>query len=37
LATMWHQLGIAPTTEIYDRLHRPHRVSDGRVVTDLIA
>jgi len=37
LATMWRQLGIAPTTEIYDRLHRPHRVSDGRVVSELIA
>jgi hypothetical protein len=37
LATIWHQLGIAPGTEIYDRLHRPHRVSDGRVVNDLIA
>jgi uncharacterized protein (DUF1501 family) len=37
LATMWHQLGIAPTTEIHDRLHRPHRVSDGRVISDLIA
>jgi len=37
LATMWHQLGIASTTEIYDRLHRPHRVSDGRVVSDLLA
>jgi hypothetical protein len=37
LATMWHQLGISPTTEIHDRLHRPHRVSDGRVVTDLLA
>jgi hypothetical protein len=36
LATMWHQLGIAPTTEIHDRLHRPHRVSDGRVLSDLI-
>jgi hypothetical protein len=37
LATMWHQLGISPTTEIYDRLNRPHRVSDGRVLSDLIA
>jgi uncharacterized protein (DUF1501 family) len=37
LATLWHQLGIDPTTEIYDRLKRPHRVSDGRVIRELIA
>ena len=37
LATLWHQLGIDPATEIYDRLHRPHRVSDGRVIWELIA
>lgn len=37
LATMWHQLGIQPATEIHDRLHRPHRVSDGRVLKDLLA
>jgi hypothetical protein len=37
LATLWHQLGIDPATEIYDRLKRPHRVSDGRVIRELIA
>jgi hypothetical protein len=37
LATMWHQLGIDPATEIWDRLHRPHRVSDGRVIRDILA
>jgi uncharacterized protein (DUF1501 family) len=36
LATMWHQLGIDPATEIRDRLHRPHRVSDGRVLRELL-
>jgi Protein of unknown function (DUF1501) len=37
LATLWHQLGIDPATEIHDRLNRPHRVSDGRVIRELIA
>jgi hypothetical protein len=37
LATLWHQLGIDPATEIYDRLHRPHRISDGRTIRELIA
>jgi hypothetical protein len=37
LATMWHQLGIDPATEIHDRLNRPHRISDGRVLRDLLA
>lgn len=37
LATMWHQLGIDPATEIRDRLRRPHRVSDGRVLRELLA
>lgn len=36
LATMWHQLGIDPATEIRDRLLRPHRVSDGRVLRELL-
>jgi hypothetical protein len=37
LATLWHQLRIDPATQIYDRLHRPHRVSDGKVLHELIA
>ncbi len=37
LATMWHQLGIDPATQIQDRLNRPHPVSDGRVLRDLLA
>jgi hypothetical protein len=37
LATMWHQLGIDPATEIHDRLKRPHRISDGRVLRELLA
>jgi hypothetical protein len=37
LATLWYQLGIDPATEIHDRLKRPHRVSDGAVIRELIA
>lgn len=37
LATMWHQLGIDPATEIRDRLHRPHRVSDGHALREILA
>lgn len=36
LATLWHQLGIDPSTQIYDRLHRPHRVSEGQVLRQLL-
>ncbi len=36
LATMWRQLGVSPSTLIYDRLHRPHRISEGRVINELI-
>jgi hypothetical protein len=35
LATMWRQLGISPATELHDRLNRPQRVSDGRVLQEL--
>jgi hypothetical protein len=35
LATMWHQLGISPATELRDRLNRPLRLSDGRVLHEL--
>jgi hypothetical protein len=31
-ATLFHGLGIAPDTEIRDRLHRPHPISRGRVL-----
>ncbi len=37
LATMWHQLGISPTTELRDRLNRPLRLSDGRVLAEICA
>jgi uncharacterized protein (DUF1501 family) len=37
LATMWRQLGIAPHTELRDRLGRPHALSAGRVVQGLLA
>ena len=36
LATMWHQLGIDPRAEIRDRLNRPHQVSDGRVLREIL-
>jgi hypothetical protein len=36
LATMWRQLGVSPTRVIHDRLHRPHLVSDGRVLDELL-
>ena len=35
LATMWRQLGISPTTPLRDRLNRPLRLSDGRVLDEL--
>ncbi len=37
LATMWRQLGISPATELHDRLNRPLRLSDGRVLEELCA
>ena len=37
LATMWRQLGISPATELRDRLNRPLRLSDGRVLEELCA
>lgn len=37
LATMWEKLGIDHNQFIYDRLKRPHRISDGRVVTEVFA
>jgi hypothetical protein len=36
LATMWHLLGIAPETELRDRLNRPQVLSRGRVLQGLI-
>ncbi|MEW4530309.1 DUF1501 domain-containing protein [Maioricimonas sp. JC845] len=37
LATMWHCLGIPPETEIRDRLNRPHRLTQGRVMNEWLA
>lgn len=37
LATLWRQLGIAPDTELRDRLHRPHALSSGTIVEGLLA
>lgn len=36
LATMWHQLGIDPQTELRDRLNRPMTLSAGRVLNDVL-
>jgi hypothetical protein len=36
LATLWRQLGISPATHIYDRLGRPHQLSDGRLLSELL-
>ncbi|MBL9125980.1 MAG: DUF1501 domain-containing protein [Planctomycetaceae bacterium] len=36
LATMWHQMGIDPQTELRDRLNRPMPLSRGRVVHELL-
>ncbi len=36
LATMWRQLGVAPKTIMHDRLKRPHMVSSGRVISELL-
>ena len=35
IATMYHALGIAPDSLIYDRQHRPHRISEGRPLVEL--
>jgi uncharacterized protein (DUF1501 family) len=35
LATMYHALGIPPETELRDSLGRPHRLVDGRPITEL--
>jgi uncharacterized protein (DUF1501 family) len=37
LATMWNRLGIDHKQPIYDRLKRPHLISDGQVISELIA
>jgi len=36
LATMWHQLGIDPNMTIHDNLARPHALSRGRVLHELL-
>jgi hypothetical protein len=37
LATMWNRLGIDHRQTIHDRLKRPHLISDGRVVSELLS
>ncbi len=34
-ATIYHALGIDPTSRIYDSLERPHPLSDGRIMSEL--
>ncbi len=34
-ATIYHALGLAPDTMVYDNLNRPHRICDGRPLTCL--
>lgn len=36
LATMWHQMGIDPRTVLRDRLNRPHLISNGRILHELL-
>jgi hypothetical protein len=35
-ATVFHALGFDPQTEIYDQLHRPLPISNGRPITELM-
>ena len=35
IATTYHALGIPPERLIHDRENRPHRISEGRVLTEL--
>lgn len=37
LATIYHSLGIAPESEMFDQLNRPHRVVEGRPLLSLFA
>lgn len=36
LATMWRLLGISPTTQLSDLLNRPHALSNGRVLSEIL-
>jgi hypothetical protein len=35
-ATIYHQLGVDPTTEIHDRLNRPLTLCDGKVIDAIL-
>ncbi len=37
LATIYHSLGIAPESEVFDQLSRPHRVVEGKPLLELFA
>ena len=34
-ATIFSALGIDPTTQVHDQLHRPHHIADGAPLTQL--
>jgi len=36
LATLWQHLGLNPRTTIHDRLGRPHWISNGRVLDEIL-
>ena len=36
-ATLYWRFGLAPHTEVRDRAGRPHRIADGRPITDIFA
>ena len=35
IATMYHAMGIPPQSLIHDQQNRPHRISEGRPLTEL--
>lgn len=37
LATLWQHLGHSPKTIIHDRLGRPHRISSGRILEEILS
>lgn len=36
LATLWNHLGLSPRTVIEDRLGRPHWISEGKVIEEIL-
>ena len=37
LATLWHHLGLSPRTVIEDRVGRPHWISEGKIIEEILA